>query len=169
MSLLDDALSRKLTRIRGGEELEISGSVNGNTLVGKIDSDVRYGDVVRDEYGEEFVVQSCTRNKSPNGRLNHLSAKVIPSHEWTATQKEKEPHMTVTQHIGSAQAVAGRDITGDITINVSPEKLAQKLEELIMSLPLPEGEKKSIWSKIGSAIGNLGADAAKAFVVGLLK
>ena len=77
--------------------------------------------------------------------------------------------MTVTQHIGSANAVAGRDISGDITINVTPEKLAEKLEELIMSLPLPGAEKKSVWSIIGSAIGNLGAGAAKAFVAGLIK
>ena len=56
MSLLDDALSGKLIRIRDGEELEFQGSVNSNMLTAKIDSDVRYGDIVRDEYGEEFVV-----------------------------------------------------------------------------------------------------------------
>ena len=45
MSLLDDALSGKLVRIRDGEELELSGSVNSNMLTAMIDSDVRYGDV----------------------------------------------------------------------------------------------------------------------------
>jgi hypothetical protein len=169
MSLLDDALSGKLIRIRGSEELAIAGSVNSNKLTAKIDSDVQYGDVVRDEHGAEFVVQSCQQNKSPSGTLDHLSAKVIPCHEWTATQKDREPPMTITQHIGSAHAVAGHDISGDIIINVTPEKPAEKLEKLIMSLPLPEDEKKSVWSKIGSAIGNLGAGAVKGFVTGLLK
>jgi hypothetical protein len=169
MSLLDHALSGKLTRIRDGEERGISGSVNGNLLIAKIESDLRYGDVVRDEHGEQFVVQSCKRNKSPSGNLDNLSADVIPHFEWAATQNDRKPGTTVTQHIGSAHVVAGHDISGDININVTPEKLAAKLEQLIMSLPLPEAEKKSIWSKIGSAIGNIGAGAAKAFVAGLLK
>jgi hypothetical protein len=169
MSLIDHALGGKLIRIRDGHDLQISGSVNSNELIAAIDSDLRYGDVVRDTNGEDFVVQSCQRNRSPSGNLAFLSAKVVPYHEWTTTQKERESRMTVTQHIASANAVAGRDISGDITINVTPEKLAEKLEALIMSLPLPDAEKKSIWSKIASAIGNLSAAAAKAFVTGLLK
>src|SRR5437899_10413611 len=168
MSLLDQALRGKLVRVRDGVELAISGSVNGGLLIAELDSDVRYGDVLRDKRGEEFVVQRCKRNESPSGNLNHLEAKVVPKHEWEARRRDRDaPH--VTQHIGTAHAVAGRDITGDITINVTPERLAEQLELLIMSLPLPEAEKKSIWAKIGSAIGSLGAGAAKAFVEGLVK
>lgn len=169
MSLLDNALNGNLIRIRNGEELRISGSVNGNRLTAKIDSDVRYGDLIRDEDGEEFVVDSCKKNKSPSGHLDHMSAVVVPFHEWKTTQTEPEPRITVTQNIGSAHAVAGRDISGNIIVNVTPEKLAQKLEELILSLPIPEAEKKTIWSTIGAAIGNLSSGAAKAFVTGLLK
>ena len=169
MSLISKTLNGKLTRIRDGGELEISGSVNGNKLIAKIESDVRFGDVLRDEHGDEFVVQSCKRNKSPTGNLDNLAAEVIPLHEWTATKQDQKPQMNITQNIGSAHVVAGGDISGDITINITPEKIAEKLEVLIMGLPLPEAEKKGIWSKIRRAIMNLGAEAFKAFVTGLIK
>ena len=168
MSLLDRALSGKLVRVRDGAELAISGSVNGDQLIAEFGSDVRYGDVLRDNRGEEFVVERCKRNESPSAHLNHLEAKVVPKQQWEATRRDRDqPH--ITQHIGTAHAVAGRDITGDFTINVTPERLAEQLELLIMGLPLPEDEKKSIWAKIGSVIGSLGAGAAKAFVEGLVK
>jgi hypothetical protein len=168
MSLLDRALRGKLVRVRDGAELEISGSINGDLLIAEFGSDVRYGDILRDNRGEEFVVERCKRNESPSGNLDHLEAKVVPKHEWEATRRDRD-RAHVTQHIGTAHAVAGRDITGDTSINVTPERVAEQLELLIMGLPLPKAEKKSIWAKVGSALGSLSAGAAKAFVDGLVK
>jgi hypothetical protein len=152
MSFLHRALEGKLVRVRDSDELAISGSVNGDVLIAEIGTDVWYGDVLRDKRGDEFVVERCRRHESPTGNLAHLEAKVVPKHEWEAKRRDRDrPH--VTQHIGTAYAVAGQDISGDITINVTPERLAAQMELFIMGLPLPEAEKRTSGLRSGASSG----------------
>jgi hypothetical protein len=143
MSLLDDAMNGDLIVIRDGKEKTVNGSINGGDLIASIDADVKFGDIVRaGDHSDEYVVTNVKRNKIPGraSRLDHLEAKVIPRDEWEAKNR-RENVSQVTQHIGSAGIVAGRDV--HLTLNAST--FLQHLEAEIQNNPAIPAEEKKTW------------------------
>jgi hypothetical protein len=89
---------------------------------------------------------------------------VVPRDQWEAQNQQKNVSH-VTQHIGAAGIVAGRDV--NLSLNASV--FLQKLEEEIQNNPaIPEEEKKTwlakikefatnpeVWSSIIKVLANL--------------
>lgn len=142
------------------EDRTVSYRVNfqGKKIFGPFDMDVQEGDSLqRESTGERFVITDVERHKVSkfmSEELNHCKLKVI--YEGEARRQQAAATATiVTQNIGSAHTVAGRDISGGVVTNLNVVHMLGALERAVSNdEAIPADEKKTILEQIKSLATN---------------
>jgi hypothetical protein len=146
-----------VTLIRDGKEIQIRAYVQSQKAVfAEFGVDAEEGDEFRsDALPGEFVVKAVNRTRGPNASysdLNHAKLILVTKKEWLRTQEKQGLPVSQVWNIGTAGAVAGRDMH---SVNVIMSQLVQKIEEAIKNDPaIPEEKKKGMLHKIGDAVLN---------------
>jgi hypothetical protein len=145
----------EVTLLREGRQINIRAYVqSADAVFAKYDADVEEGDTFNSEaIPGDYYVNKIKRIRGPRGRhddMNHCRIYLMTKKEWERLHKPVEPSVSQTFNIGSAAAVAGHDVVGQCSFNItSVQGLFAELERRIVEDPtIGEEEKKTMLAKV---------------------
>lgn len=147
---IQDFNNDSIVIIHGGNTNKYEVSFQGRKVIGPVDIEVAEDDVlICISTQERFIVTSVERYSSTRrmGRnMDHCTLKVIPEKQ-ALKQQDASARTQITQHIGTAHTVAGRDIHGGVNTTITHiiDALATAVSE---ADNIPEAEKPSLLEKI---------------------
>jgi hypothetical protein len=146
-------LNDLVTISRDGKESEVKVWIQmSNHIVAPVGTDIRAGDrVTSEQWHEPHVVMKVKGTRNPFDPPGHVSVDLLPLGEWEAAQRRHGGQTTVTQNIGSAGFVAGRDMQ----VTITAEQLLVFLGKQIEDDPkIPEPEKKTLLQRVKDLADN---------------
>jgi hypothetical protein len=150
---------------RGDRKLSYDVSFQGKKILGPVDMEVEEDDgLTRRSTGERFVITDVERHNAPSGmrsELSHCVLTVVPESQAGKRLEAEKPTTNITQHIGTAHAVAGRDIHGTVDVNVTVNHVLDALADAVgRDEAIPSAEKTTI-------LGHLKTLATNPYVLGV--
>jgi hypothetical protein len=143
-----------VTLVREGQELGLKAYVqSADAVYAEFAADVEEGDAFKSPaIPGDYYVKSIKRIRGPRGDhdgMNHCCIRLATKKEWNRLH-ESPGKVSQTFNIGSAAAVAGRDVVGASSYNVtSVRQIFTELERRIAEDPdIPDEEKTTTVSKI---------------------
>jgi hypothetical protein len=132
--------------VRNGQEFPATVSMQGSRVHAEEDVIAREGDTLRwSRMGEEYIVSKVERY--PGGELGHAVLHIVSPSAWRRMHPDPQP--SVTQNFGTAGVVAGRDIHGGVTFNMTATDLLDVVRKAIEAdANVPEPEKKTLLEKL---------------------
>jgi len=144
---------------RGDRTATYEVSFQGKKIYGPLDMEVEEGDALTQQSTHErFIVSSVERHKAParmSQGMSHCVLAVMYEAQPRKKQEEARAAPQITQHIGSAHTVTGRDIHGGVNTTITVTQIFDAIAVAIdEDKVIPEAEKKTILGRIKSLATN---------------
>src|SRR5271157_809058 len=154
---LHDFYDDSITIHHGDRLVKYEVSFQGKKVIGPLDMEVEEDDLlIRDATKERFIVTSVERHKGPHmgPDMSHCTLTVVYEKQ-ALKQRDEAARTQVTQHIGSAHTVAGRDIHGGVNTTITVTNILDALTAAVSDdQSIPEDEKLSLLDKIKAVATN---------------